>query len=143
MRMRARGHWDLDPRAVSATTYQEMRFLTDAARGEGSFERLPSIFQDLDRYLHEHPGRVLDAPVDVAGHDVVEVPARAGDLAVWDPGCPIRVAGTVAAGRGSHWPCPCTRARGRRPSGTHRMLEAETRSSVVAWLEGTDQPGAG
>ena len=51
MRMRARGHWDLDPRAVSATTYQEMRFLTDAARGEGSFERLPSIFQDLDRYL--------------------------------------------------------------------------------------------
>ena len=76
------------PAGGGATTYQGMLFLTDAARGEGSFECVPSIFQDLDRYLHEHPGRVLDAPVDVAGHDVVEVPARAGDLVVWNARLP-------------------------------------------------------
>src|SRR5262245_31697063 len=71
-------HWDLDLRCgASAVTYQGMLFLTDAARSEGSFECVPSIFRDLDRYLHEHPGPVLDVPVDVAGHDVVEVPAQA------------------------------------------------------------------
>lgn len=77
-------HWDLDLRAASATTYQGMLFLTDAVSGEGSFECVPSIFRDLDRYLHEHPGPVLDVPVYVAGYGVVEVPARAGDLVIWD-----------------------------------------------------------
>jgi len=62
------------PAGGGATTYQGMLFLTDAARGEGSFECVPSIFQDLDRY--------------VAGHDVVEVPARAGDLVVWNARLP-------------------------------------------------------
>lgn len=61
-----------------------MLFLTDAARGEGSSEYVPSIFRNLDRDLLEHPGPVLDVPVDVAGHGVVEVSARAGDLVIWD-----------------------------------------------------------
>jgi hypothetical protein len=133
-------HWDLDLRAASATTYQGMLFLTDAASGEGSFEWGPSIFQDLDRYLHEHPGPVLDVPVDVAGHGVVEVPARAGDLGRSvapsgrpEPWCPTAsLTGGVDAPRGG----------GRRSPRTYRMLEAETRTSLVAWLEGADRPGA-
>jgi hypothetical protein len=56
-------HWDLDPRAAASSTYQGMLFLTDVARGEGSFECVPSIFRDLDRYLHAHSGSVLDVPV--------------------------------------------------------------------------------
>ena len=77
-------HWDLDPRATGARAYQGMLFLTDAAPGAGSFACVPSIFRDLDRYLADHPGPVVDAPVDVGEHDIVEVPARAGDLIIWD-----------------------------------------------------------
>jgi ectoine hydroxylase-related dioxygenase (phytanoyl-CoA dioxygenase family) len=81
-------HWDLDPRAASSSTYQGMLFLTDVARGEGSFECVPSILAELDRYLYTHPGPVLDVPVDLTGHDVVEVPARAGDLVIWSARLP-------------------------------------------------------
>jgi hypothetical protein len=49
-------HWDLDPRTPISSTYQGMLFLTDAARGEGSFECVPSIFRELDEYLDSHPG---------------------------------------------------------------------------------------
>jgi hypothetical protein len=41
-------HWDLDLRAASATTYQGMLFLRDAARGEDSFKCVSSIFRNLD-----------------------------------------------------------------------------------------------
>ena len=81
-------HWDLDPRSPISSTYQGMLFLTDAARGQGSFECAPSIFRDLDRYLDAHPGPVLDVPIDLAGHGVVEVPARSGDLVIWSARLP-------------------------------------------------------
>ena len=81
-------HWDLDPRASASRTYQGMLFLTNVAGGEGSFECVPSIFRDLDRYLSTHPGPVLDVPVDLRGRDVVEVPARPGDLVIWSARLP-------------------------------------------------------
>jgi hypothetical protein len=81
-------HWDLDPRAPGSSTYQGMLFLTDVAHGEGTVECVPSIFRDLDRYLHAHSGPVLNVPVDLAGHDVVEVPARRGDLVIWNARLP-------------------------------------------------------
>jgi hypothetical protein len=65
-----------------------MLFLTDAAPGEGSFECVPSIFRELDPYLDSHPGPLLDVPIDLAGHDVVEVPARSGDLVIWSARLP-------------------------------------------------------
>lgn len=49
---------------------------------------MPSIFRTLDRYLELHPGGVLDVPVDLAGHDVVTVPARSGDLVIWSARLP-------------------------------------------------------
>jgi ectoine hydroxylase-related dioxygenase (phytanoyl-CoA dioxygenase family) len=119
-----------------------MLFLTDAARGEGSFECVPSIFQDLDRYLDEHPGRVLDAPVDVAGHDVVEVPARAGDLVVWDARLPHQ-GGRNRGGRPRISLAVSMHQRARTPTVRNASNAGiETRSSVVAWLEGTDRPRA-
>jgi hypothetical protein len=83
-------HWDVDPRARGKDTYQGMLFLTDTAAGEGSFECVPSIFHQLDRYLHAHPGPVLDVPIDLAGHEVVAVPARSGDLVIWSARLPHR-----------------------------------------------------
>ncbi len=81
-------HWDIDPRAPSSSTYQGMLFLTDVDRGQGTFECVPSIFQELDRYLGAHSGSVLEVPVDLAGHDVVQVPVRTGDLVIWSARLP-------------------------------------------------------
>ena len=117
-------HWDIDPRSPISSTYQGMLFLTDAARGQGSFECAPSIFRDLDRYLDAHPGPVLDVPIDLAGHGVVEVPARSGDLVIWsarlpelDQAAPGRCEGRVAPERAlpagrlrRHQPDPSSRA---------------------------------
>jgi hypothetical protein len=81
-------HWDLDPRTPRATTYQGMLFLTDVAHNAGAFECVPSIFRKLGRYLEEHPANPLDAPVDLAGQEVMQVPVRAGDLVVWNARLP-------------------------------------------------------
>jgi len=127
-------HWDSDLRAASATTYQGMLFLTDAASGEGSFECVPSIFRDLDRYLHEHPGPVLDVPVDVAGHGVVEVPARAGDLVIWDGRLPHQ------GGRNRGARPRVSLAVSMHPEGTdadrQERIECWKRKRAPAWWRG-------
>jgi hypothetical protein len=81
-------HWDLDPRVSSSTSYQGMLYLTDAGPGEGTFQCVPSIFQELDRYLDSHPGPVIDVPVDLREHEAVEVPMRSGDLVIWNARLP-------------------------------------------------------
>jgi hypothetical protein len=81
-------HWDGDPRRPATWAYQGMLFLTDVGRGEGSFECVPSIFRNLEQYFLAHPGPAVDAPVHTAGHEVVQVPARAGDLVVWSSRLP-------------------------------------------------------
>ncbi len=68
--------------------YGPRDLLTEVACGEGSFECVPSIYRDLDRYLYTHPGPVLGVPVDLTGQDVVEVPARPGDLVIWSARLP-------------------------------------------------------
>jgi hypothetical protein len=127
-------HWDLDLRATSATTYQGMLFFTDAARGEGSFECVPSIFRDLDRYLREHPGPVSDIPVDVAGHGVVEVPARAGDLVIWDGRLPHQ------GGRNRGVRPRVSLAVSMHPEGTdtdrQERIECWKRKRAPAWWRG-------
>lgn len=127
-------HWDLDLRAVSTTTYQGMLFLTDVACGEGSFECVPSIFRDLDRYLSAHPGPVLDVPVDVAGHGVVEVPAKAGDLVVWDGRLPHQ------GGRNRGGRPRISLAVSMHPEGTdvdrQERIECWQRKRAPAWWRG-------
>ncbi|MEO8185647.1 MAG: phytanoyl-CoA dioxygenase family protein [Deltaproteobacteria bacterium] len=81
-------HWDVDPRKPGASKYQGMLFLTDVAAGEGSFECVPSIFRDIAGYLGAHPGAVTNTPVDIRGHEVVAVPAQAGDLVIWSARLP-------------------------------------------------------
>jgi len=127
-------HWDLDPRTTSAATYQGMLFLTDAAGGEGSFECVPSIFRTSERYLHEHPGPVLDVPVDVAGHGVVEVPARAGDLVIWDSRLPHQ------GGRNRGIRPRVSLAVSMHPEGTNadrqERIECWKRKRAPAWWRG-------
>jgi hypothetical protein len=76
-------HWDLDPRGAAGGVFQGMLYLTDTGAGEGAFECVPSIFRNLDAYLASHAGPLVEVPVDLGDHAVVQVPARAGDLVVW------------------------------------------------------------
>jgi hypothetical protein len=69
-------HWDADPR--TARGVQGMLFLTDAPADQARFECVPAIFADLERYLATHD------ELEVDGYERVRVPARAGDLVVWD-----------------------------------------------------------
>src|SRR5688572_29274075 len=81
-------HWDLDPSVARAPSYQGMLYLTAVRSGEGTFECVPGIFRDLPRYLSMHPAALTGVPVDLAGHEVVQVPAGEGDLVIWDARLP-------------------------------------------------------
>lgn len=81
-------HWDMDPPVPASCLYQAMLFLTDAPPGQGAFGCVPSIFRELERYLAAHRGPILDVPVDLTGHEYVEVPARTGDLVIWNARLP-------------------------------------------------------
>ena len=65
--------------------------LTDTAIGQGGFRCIPSLYQDR----HGWPAApTVDADgeedwlADVGGREIVAVPARAGDLIVWDSRLP-------------------------------------------------------
>ncbi len=75
-----------------------MLYLTDAGPGEGCFQCVPSIFRALDRYLEHHGEPTVGAPVDLAGHQVVDVPACAGDLVIWDSRLPHHGGPNLGAG---------------------------------------------
>ena len=47
-----------------------------------------NLFEELPAWLAEHPKLDLEAPIDLAGHEVVSVPVRAGDLVIWDSRLP-------------------------------------------------------
>jgi len=118
-------HWDGDPRRPASWAYQEMLFLTDAGYGQGTFECVPSIFRSLDRYFASHPGPAVDAPVDLAGHDVVEVPAQAGDLVIWSSRLPHH-------GGRNRGPCPrISMALAMRPEGS----DAQRAERVECWQQ--------
>jgi hypothetical protein len=89
---RSQIHWDLDPRPSVRPwrSYQGMLFLTDAPADQGPFECVPSVFEALQPYLDAHPELDLEAPLDLVGHEVVAVTARAGDLVIWDSRLPHR-----------------------------------------------------
>jgi hypothetical protein len=118
-------HWDIEPRSPASERYQGMLFLTDVGPGEGAFECVPSIFRNLETYLRAHPGTLVDAPIDIAGHHVVEVPARAGDLVIWS----------------SRLPHHGGRNRGQRPRVSMAVTmypegsDAERRERIECWQQ--------
>ena len=79
-------HWDRDPREPRPL-YQGVLYLTDVAADQGAFCGVPGVFEDLAGWLERHPDAGLDQP-DLEGHAIVPVPARAGDLVVFDSRLP-------------------------------------------------------
>jgi hypothetical protein len=115
----SRLHWDLDPRTLSFPSFQGMLFLTDTHGGQGPFQCVPSLYQGLQSYLEAHPGFDLEDPLDLQGHEVVQVPVSAGDLVIWDSRLPHH--GGPNQGRAprlsvpiSMWPCGSEQERAER-----------------------------
>lgn len=75
-------HWDADPRNGRGG-FQGVLYLTDVAADQGPFVGVPGVFADLEGWLERHPDAGLD-DLDLEGHEPVPVPARAGDLVVFD-----------------------------------------------------------
>jgi hypothetical protein len=79
-------HWDHNPHDPSSRRIQGVLALTDTHAEQGSFRCVPSLFAD--------PAAWPTAPIrqrwaeewvpDVSGLEIVHVPARAGDLIMWD-----------------------------------------------------------
>jgi hypothetical protein len=80
-------HWDHDPRDADRRMFQGVLALTDTAVNQGGFRCVPSLYRDHNAWPRTP---VVDADgaenwlADTADREIVHVPARAGDLIVWD-----------------------------------------------------------
>jgi len=93
--------------------------------GEGTFECVPSIFRKPGPIPRSASRSRRDVPVDIAGHDVVGVPVRAGDLVLWSSRLPHH-------GGRNRGPRPrLSLALAMRPEGT----EAQRADRVECWQQ--------
>jgi len=84
-------HWDRDPSDTTRAFLQGVLALTDTAADQGGFRCVPSLYHDRDAWprkpaIDENGDE--DWLADVAGREIVHVPAAAGDLIVWDSRLP-------------------------------------------------------
>lgn len=80
-------HWDHDPGDAAKRMFQGVVALTDTAADQGGFRCVPSLYRDLDAWPRQpivYPGGEEDWLAETAGREIVHVPAKAGDLIVWD-----------------------------------------------------------
>lgn len=84
-------HWDHDPSDTNRKMFQGVLALTNTAANQGGFRCVPSLSHDHGAWPDEPR---LDADgeeswlADTAGREIVNVPAQAGDLIVWDSRLP-------------------------------------------------------
>jgi len=80
-------HWDHDPWDATKRMFQGVVALTDTAATQGGFRCVPSLYRDVDAWPRQpiiHADGEEDWLANTAGREVVHVPAKAGDLIVWD-----------------------------------------------------------
>jgi hypothetical protein len=108
-------HWDHDPRDAEKRMFQGVLALTDTGIDQGGFRCVPSLYSDRDAWPSKP---TIDADgenwlADIAGREIVHVPAQAADLIVWDSllahgnsknlSARPRMAFYVLMGRADHW----------------------------------------
>jgi Phytanoyl-CoA dioxygenase (PhyH) len=84
-------HWDHDPWNAEERMFQGVLALTDTATDQGGFRCVPSQCHDRAGWprapLINQKGHALWL-ANTQGHEIVHVPARAGDLILWDSRLP-------------------------------------------------------
>jgi hypothetical protein len=84
-------HWDYNPWNAKVHTFQGVLALTDTAADQGGFRCVPSLYHDRAAWPRRPTvGRSLRANwlANIEGREMVHVPARTGDLIVWDSRLP-------------------------------------------------------
>jgi hypothetical protein len=80
-------HWDHNPWNADRRMVQGVLALTDTEIDQGGFCCVPSLYRNREAWPKQpivHPGGDEDWLADATGREIVYVPARAGDLIVWD-----------------------------------------------------------
>jgi hypothetical protein len=85
-------HWDYDPWNAEMRMFQGVVALTETAANQGGFRCVPSLYGDRDAWLGaprlDRDGVKNRLAKYIEGREIVNVPARAGDLIVWDSRLP-------------------------------------------------------
>ncbi len=79
-------HWDVDTRKLSSIPFgvQGVLYLTDTTEDMGGFQCVPGMHRNLAEWIKTQPKNRNPRVPDLAGRNIVSVPANAGDLVIWD-----------------------------------------------------------
>lgn len=78
-------HWDTDTRHLpSSLRVQGVLCLTDTISEMGGFQCVPELYQQLDEWIATQPLDRNPRVPDLSGFKITPVPARAGDLIIWN-----------------------------------------------------------
>ena len=78
-------HWDTDSRILTRPlSVQGVLALTDTTDDMGGFQGVPELFQSLASWVQTQPADRNPRAPDLTGFGITVVPARAGDLVIWN-----------------------------------------------------------
>jgi len=78
-------HWDTDSRDLTRPLgVQGVLALTDTADDMGGFQGVPELFQDLEAWARTQPEGRNPFALDLTGFGITVIPARVGDLVIWN-----------------------------------------------------------
>jgi len=78
-------HWDADTRKLPKPfSVQGVLALTDTTEEMGGFQGVPELFRGLGSWLPTQPADRNPFAPDLTGFGITPIPARAGDLIIWN-----------------------------------------------------------
>lgn len=78
-------HWDTDTRKLPKPLgVQGVLALADTSEEMGGFQGVPELFHGLDAWLQSQPADRNPFAPDLTGFSITPIPARAGDLIIWN-----------------------------------------------------------
>ena len=131
-------HWDTDINRYPDIPLhvQAVLALEDSDVDMGGFHCVPGVYADLSAFLDRYPQRPVPRAPDYTGYELVRVPLRAGEMAIWRS--------TMLHGNGRN-----TSARVRLaqyvtmnpPPGDAQEREASRAKRVASWRTNDPAPG--
>ena len=79
-------HWDVDTRRLHDIPFgvQGVLYLSDTTEDMGGFQCVPGMHRNLEDWIKTQPRDRNPRLPDLSGREVVPIPAKAGDLVIWD-----------------------------------------------------------
>jgi hypothetical protein len=78
-------HWDADTSKLPLPlSVQGVLCLADTSAEQGGFQCVPALFRQFDDWVRTQPPDRNPFTPDLAGFEIEPIPARAGDLIIWN-----------------------------------------------------------